>query len=175
MTTAGTAPNLQGIVSGITDADAPGALTDYKRFLQAAADGIDGGPWAESMADVILVINPEVMRFSEATFLANSALPPAATYLRQNARSYMASSRMPAVTGNKKVAQCLRVRLGTQGLDGVNTPQVASMPVWNMISIDDVYSDSAKATRHFTLHILVGDPVVLYADAYAKVAVQLVA
>ena len=176
----GSAPNLQGIVSGITDVAAPGAQTDYKGFVNAMAGGIDGGPWAESLSDVILVVNAEVMRFSESVFQVTGAggfttAISAAQYLRSNARGYMASSRMPAVTGNKKVGQCLRVRLGTQGLDGVNAPQVASMPVWNMISIDDVYSDSAKATRHFTLHILVGDPVVLYSAAYEKVAVQLVA
>ena len=123
----GSAPNLQGIVSGITDDGAPGAQSDYKFFVNAAAGGIDG-IWAESLGDVILVVNPEVMRFTETTFLANSALPPAATYLRQNARGYMASSRMPAAVTAQKVAQCLRVRLGTNGLDGVNAPMTASLP-----------------------------------------------
>ena len=172
----GTAPNLQGIVSGLTDDSDPNAVADYKAFVDAVASGIDGGPWAESLSDVILVTNADVMRFSESVFQVTGAggfttAISAAAYLRTNARGFMASSRMPATASD--IAQCLRVRLGTQGLDGVDAPMVASLPVWSMLSIDDVFSDSAKATRHFTIHVLVGDPVVLYSNAFAKVAVKL--
>ena len=172
----GTAPNLQGLVSGITDESAPGSVVDYKAFIKAAADGIDGGPWSESLSDVILLTNADAMKRAEATFQVTGAggfttAVSAAAYLRQNSRGFMASSRMPDTVSN--VVQCLRVRMGTVGLDGINAPMTASMPVWANLSIDDIYSDSASATRHFSVHLLVGDPVLLYSNAYEKVAVKL--
>ena len=44
------------------------------------------------------------------------------------------------------------------------------------INIDDIYSGAGSATRHVTLHTLVGAQVlILYADAYEQVAVQVAA
>ena len=172
----GTAPNLQGFVSDITDATTGSTVVDFKAFVKACADGVDGGPWSESLSDVILLCNAETMRLAEATFQSGSSgfttAVSAASYLRANARGFMASSRMPA-TPNSNISQNLRIRLGTMGLDGVDAPMVGAMPVWNSISIDDIYSDSASATRHFSVHILVSDPVVLYSNAFEKVALKL--
>ena len=52
-------------------------------------------------------------------------------------------------------------RMGQPGL------RKASHPVWTSLAIDDIYSDSAKGERHFTLHTLVGAQlVIVQPDAY---------
>ena len=42
--------------------------------------------------------------------------------------------------------------------------------IWNMISIDDIYSGSAEGERYFTMHVLLGDVILVQPDAYAQVA-----
>ena len=47
----------------------------------------------------------------------------------------------------------------------------AEHPTWASLAIDDIYSDSGSATRHFSLHILVGDKVlIVQPGAYARVS-----
>ena len=53
---------------------------------------------------------------------------------------------------------------------GVRTAQ---LPIWDRLTIDDIYTDSGKATRHFTAHILCGDVVVVQPDAYDRVEFKL--
>jgi len=43
----------------------------------------------------------------------------------------------------------------------------AQHPVWDAITIDDIYTDAASAQRHFSMHLLVGDKVlIVQPDAY---------
>ena len=39
---------------------------------------------------------------------------------------------------------------------------------WNTIQIDDVYSGSASGERYLTLHVLVGDVLIVQAGAYLE-------
>lgn len=162
--------NPQGLLSQLADPTDPTAIVKFDGFVKLVADGIDGGPWAETMQAVWLLVNAETMRKAETTFQSANNYKgelSAAAYLRQHAGGFFSSSRMPATASH--IAQCLRYRAGTMGLDGVNAMQTATCPVWNELGIDDIYSDAASGTRHFTLHTLIGDVLIIQSDAYERV------
>ncbi|MYF25505.1 MAG: hypothetical protein F4224_09500 [Nitrospira sp. SB0678_bin_10] len=162
--------NPQGLLSQLTDPTDPTAVVKFDGFVALAAYGIDGGPWAETMQAVRVLVNASTMRLAETTFQSTNTYKgelSAAAYLRQHAGGFFSSSRMPATASN--IAQCLRYRAGTMGLDGVNAMQTATCPVWNELGIDDIYSDAASGTRHFTLHTLIGDVLIIQSDAYERV------
>ena len=138
------------------------------------AGGIDGGPWAETLQAVTLLVNAESQRLAETTFKDGSGFGgemSAAAYLRANSGGFFSSRRMPATASD--IAQAIRYRRGTAGLGGVDAVRAAVCPVWSVISIDDIYSDSASGTRHFTLHHLIGDVLIEQPDAFEQVAARL--
>ena len=53
----------------------------------------------------------------------------AASYLRDRAMGFFASSRMPAT--DTMIADAIRYRSGTMGLDGVNAMRTAIQPYWS--------------------------------------------
>ena len=66
---------------------------------------------------------------------------------------------MPATAST--IARAIIHRMGRMGL------RTACCPTWGTVSIDDIYSDSASGIRHFTVHILIGDKVlIVQPDAY---------
>lgn len=177
-----TGANPQGLLSQLTDPDDPSNVVDFDGFVALAADGIDGGPWAESMKDVRLLVNADTMKLAEKSFRdkeidedttneARAAIAlgetSAAMYLRENCGGLVSSSRMPDTASD--IAQVLRYRAGTMGLDGVNATETATCPVWNYLSIDDPYSDSAAGQRHISIHALIGDVIINYLNAYQRV------
>ena len=58
-------------------------------------------------------------------------------------------------------------------MGGAGAMRTAFCPHWNEISIDDIYSGSASGTRHFTMHVLIGDMILVQPDAYVQIAFQL--
>jgi len=180
----GTGANPQGLLAQLTNPDDPTSIADFDSFVALAADGVDGGPWAESMRSIRLLVNAETMRLAEKAFqlpvfldkgtgtanvsaVGRRGEMSAAAYLRDQTAGFMASARMPATASN--IAQAIRYRSGTMGLDGVNAMEAATCPVWGSMSVDDIYSDAASGQRHLTLHALIGDVIVNYADAYTRV------
>ena len=169
-----TAPNPQGVLPQLTDPTDPTDVVDFDAFVAAVAGGIDGGPWAESMTAVLLLVNPETLRKAETTFQSATNYKgelSAASYIRANSAGFFSSRRMPATDTN--IAQAIRYRRGTMGLDGVNAMRTAVCPMWNEVSIDDIYSDSASGIRHFTLHNLIGDVLIEQTDAYERIDLKL--
>lgn len=167
----GNSAEPKGLFTGLTDPDDPGDVIDWAGFVKLAAGGIDGGPWAESLRDVVLVGNADVMRLAESTFQGSDAERSAAAYLRAESGGCYGSSRMPATAAT--IASVIRFRGGTMGLDGVDAVKTATCPVWAELGIDDIYSDSASGTRHFTLHSLIGDVLVHYPAAYERVDIKI--
>lgn len=176
----GSGANPQGLIGLLTDPTDPTDVVDWPGFVAAVSDGIDGGPWAETMMDVGLLVNAETMRLAETTFrVPGSVGTPnnqfsdtpgemsAAAYLRAHSGGITASSRMPDTAST--IAACIRYRPGTMGLDGVNAMQTAVCPVWSEIGIDDPYTDAASGQRHFTLTVLVGDVILTQPSAYQRV------
>ena len=169
----GTAPNPEGLFPQLDDPTDGSVIVTWPLFVSAMAGGIDGGPWAETLMQVMLLVNPETMRLAEATFqkgTGNQATPgdiSAAAYLRANSAGFFSSRRMPDTVSD--IASAIIYRAGTMGLDGVNAMRTAVCPMWNEISIDDIYSDSASAITHFTLHNLIGSVLIEQPDAYDRV------
>ena len=154
----------------------PTAVVDFNAFVGLSAGGIDGGPWAESMTSVVLLVNPETMRLAEATFQTAASYQgemSAAAYLRSHSGGFMSSARMPDTDTTANIAQAIRFRAGTMGLDGVDAMRTAVCPTWAEVGIDDIFTDSAKGIRHFTLHTLIGDVLLVQPDAYEQVAAKL--
>ena len=163
-----------GLFTRLTDPTDQTDAIEFNGFVALAADGIDGGPWAEGLQDVVLLVNPETQRLAERTFQTADSYQgetSAATYLRKNSGGFFSSRRMPVAASN--VAPVIRCRMATKGLEGVNAVRLATCPVWAEIGIDDIYSGSASGTRHFTLHSLIGDVVIQQPDAYDRVDIKL--
>ena len=53
---------------------------------------------------------------------------------------------------------------------GEGYSRTAICPHWNQVSIDDIYSGSDKAERYFTMHVILGDVIIVQPDAYKQVA-----
>ena len=47
--------------------------------------------------------------------------------------------------------------------------RTAVCPHWGLINIDDIYSGAASGVRSFTMHVLLGDVILVQPDAYAQV------
>ena len=58
-------------------------------------------------------------------------------------------------------------------MGGQGAMRTAVCAHWGQIDIDDIYSGSASGERHFTMHVLLGDVILVQPDAYAQVSFQL--
>ncbi len=165
----GTAPNLSGILKGLTDPMAPTAVAKFDDFVSAFADGIDG-LWAATTKDVHIVCGPATYQLSAKTFRdvgTNSGHRgdiSFADYAMQHGGGWWTNKRMPDAASD--IQQAILYRKG-------RSMRTAVCPHWNMVSIDDIYSGSASGTRHFTAHVLLGDVILVQPDAYEQVAFKL--
>ena len=139
----------------------------FDTFLGAFADSIDG-LWAERIGDVAILTNVDAYKLSAKTFrdkvidAANKGAASlgdvtAADYLASKTGGWWANARMPDTASN--IARGIVYRKGRPGL------RTAVHPTWGSITIDDVYTDSAKGQRHFTVSVLVGDKVLMVQPA----------
>ena len=148
----GQAPNVDGLINQLTDPANPGAIADFAAFLKAAADQVDG-LWAGSLSDVGIVTNPEAYRLSAQVFRANSADLSFSDYARAALGGFWTNKRMPDTAA--MIARGIVYRMGRMGL------RTACHPTWGTIAIDDIFTDSRSGQRHFSVHALVGDKVLI--------------
>ena len=163
----GQAPNLKGIFTSLTDPTDPTAVADFDAFAATHAGAVDG-LWANTIKDVGIVVGPATYSLSARTFQAATNYKgelSAAAYAMTNTGGWWTNKRMPAAASN--IQQAILYRKGRSGL------RTAVCPHWNMISVDDIYSGSAKGERYFTMHVLLGDVILTQPDAYAQVAFKL--
>ncbi len=160
----GAAPNVSGLIKQLTDPTDPTAVAAFDAFLAAFADQIDG-LWASTMRDVSIVANVDAYKLSAKAFRdvgtnnGHRGDISAADYLAAHTAGWWTNKRMPATASN--VARGIVYRRGRPGL------RTATHPVWANVAIDDIYSDSGSGTRHFSLHVLAGDKLLLVQpDAY---------
>ena len=159
----GTAPNLTGILRRLTDPSNPSDVADFDAFAAAHAGGIDG-LWAENLKDVSILCGPATMRLSARTFQTATNFKgekSAAAYAMGNTGGWWTNKRMPDAASNIQAA--ILYRKG-------RSMRTAVCPHWNEVSIDDIYSGSAQGERFFTMHVLLGDVILVQPDAYAQVA-----
>ena len=169
----GSSNGLTGIFERLTDPSAPGAVADFDAFAAAHAAGIDG-LWANTLKDVAIVCGPATMALAARTFQTATNYKgemSAAAYAMAQTAGWWTNKRMPDATGD--VQQAILYRKGRSMMGGAGAMRTAVCPHWNEVSIDDIYSDSASGTRHFTMHVLLGDVILVQPDAYEQVSYQL--
>ena len=162
----GQAPNLSGILFRLGNPAAPGAgVATFDDFVGAFANGIDG-LWAGTLMDVGIVAGVDTYRLSARTFrdAAGQDLGDMsfASYAMDKTGGWWTNKRMPATAAH--IQQAILYRKGRTGI------RTAVCPHWGEIGIDDVYSGSIKGERYFTVHVLLGDVILVQPDAYAEVS-----
>ena len=161
----GQAPNLSGIFKRLTDPDAPAAgVASFDTFVAAFAGGLDG-LWANTVKDVAIVAGVDTYALSAQTFrdatgqdMGDKAF---SDYAAEHYGGWWTNKRMPAKASH--VQQAILYRKG-------RSMRTAVCPHWGEVSIDDIYSGSGKAERYFTMHVLLGDVILVQPDAYAQVS-----
>ena len=166
----GTAPNLTGMFERLTDPSAPAAtVAAFDDFVAAFAGGIDG-LWSNTIKEVAIVAGVDTYRLSARTFrdIATADLGDKAfsDYAMGMYGGWWTNRRMPATASH--VQQAILYRMGRSMMGGMMGMRTAVCPHWNEVSIDDIYSGSASGTRHFTMHVLLGDVILVQPTAYAE-------
>ena len=168
--------DLIGMFQRLTDPSAaPSAIADFDAFASAHAGGIDG-LWANTLKDVSIVCGPATMGLSARTFQTATNYKgemSAAAYATMNTGGWRTNERMPDAATFESVddvQQAILYRKGRSMMGGSGAMRTAVCPHWNEISIDDIYSASASGERFFTMHVLLGDVILVQPDAYAQVA-----
>ena len=169
----GSAPNLTGIFQRLTDPTAPTAVADFDAYAAAHAGGVDG-LWANTIKDVSIVVGPATYQHASRTFQTATNYKgemSAAAYAMMNTGGLWTNERMPAAVSNAQ--QAILYRKGRSMMGGAGAMRTAVCPHWNEIGIDDIYSGSASGERFFTMHVLLGDVILVQPNAYAQSSFQL--
>ena len=172
----GVAPNINGLIKQLDDPTNPTAIAGFDAFVAAFANKIDG-LWASTMRDIAIVANVAAYKLSAKTFrdrvidtgqrggvsLGDVSF---ADYAQTHTGGWWTNKRMPSTAST--IARGIVYRMGRPGL------RTACHPTWGTIAIDDIYTSSRSGQRHFTVHALVGDKVLLVQpDAYDLVEFKL--
>lgn len=168
----GQAPNLTGLFERLTNPNAPAAgVIAFDGFVGTFADGIDG-LWATVAKDVAIVAGPDTYKLACKTFrdAAGQDLGDVsfADYAMQHYGGFWTSKRMPDKAAH--IQQGILYRKGRSGMGASMGMRTAVCPHWGEVSIDDIYSGAKSGTRSFTMHVLLGDVILVQPDAYAQVA-----
>lgn len=174
----GQAPNLTGIFQRLADPTAaPSAVVDFDGFASAHASGIDG-LWAGTLKDIGIVCGPATMALAARTFQSAASYKgemSAAAYAMGQTGGFWTNRRMPGAAtfmSVDNVQPAILYRMGRSMMGGAGGMRTAVCPHWNEVSIDDIYSGSARGERAFTMHVLLGDIILVQPDAYAQIAYQ---
>ena len=160
----GSAPNLSGLIHQLDNPDAPAASAEtFERWVAIAASVIDG-LWATMLGEVASVWPEEAYRQAASVFRGNQSDTPAADYLVARTAAFFCNSRMPDPASN--IATGIAARLGQPGITR------AVVPSWGRLVVDDIYSNSAEGQRHVTVSAIVGDLLLVQADAYEQLAAR---
>ena len=170
-----------GLFKGIGAAPtAPTAIGVWADYVDAIADAVDG-LWAMDEGQVNLIVGPATYSLSAKTFRepvvseqgggnGRAAATPgdksAAAYLRDMAGMYWTSSRMPDAAST--IQQAILWRAGRSGMGASQGMRTAVCPVWQYLTIDDIYSGATAGKRAVTMHALVGDVIVTQSSAYKR-------
>ena len=166
----GTNNDLNGIFQALTDPTDPTAVAKFDDFVATFANGVDG-LWSSTLKDVAVACGPSTYQLSAKTFRdvgtnnGHRGDIAFSDYAMAHTGGWWTNKRMPAAASN--IQQAILHRKGRSGM------RTAVCPHWNEISIDDIYSGSAKGERFFTMHVLLGDVILVQPAAYGQVAFKL--
>ena len=158
----GTSPNVEGLIDQLTDPTNPTDTVDFDAFVAAFANALDG-LWASEVGEVSIVANVDAYKLSAKTFRDGSGGQSHAgevafsDYAKAHYGGWWTNKRMPATAS--MIARGIVYRMGRMGM------RTACHPTWGTVAIDDIYTSSRSGQRHFTVHALVGDKVLLVQPA----------
>ena len=168
--------DLTGLFERLTNPTAaPSAISDFDAFAGSFTDAIDG-LWANVLNDVMIVCGPATYSLASKTFQSANNYKgemSAAAYAAANTGGLWTNKRMPdaeTFMSVTNVQQVIAYRKARSMMGGAGAMRTAVCPHWNQVSIDDIYSGSAQGERYFTMHVLLGDVIVVQPDAYKQVA-----
>ena len=162
--------DLEGIFHALTDPTDPTAITDFDTFAAQHAAGVDG-LWADGLKEVSIVAGPATYQLASRTFQAATNYKgelSASAYAMMNTGGFWTNRRMPDASAT--IQQAILYRKGRSMMGGAGAMRTAVCPHWNQISIDDIYSGSAMGERYFTMHVLLGDVILVQRAAYSQIA-----
>ena len=165
----GSGNNLTGVLQRLSDPTDPTAVATFDAMVAAFAGGIDG-LWASNLREVAMVVGPASYRLMAKTFrdaTADLGEKAFADYAMMYYGGLWTNKRMPDPVSTIQPAVLYRMAGGEMTNGG--PIRTATLPIWSEIGIDDIYSSSGSGTRHFTMHIICGDVILVQPDAYAEV------
>ena len=165
--------DLIGLFNRLTDPADPGTVADFDAFAASHAGGIDG-LWALTLKDVAIVVGPSTYGLASRAFQTATNYKgelSAASYAMNQTGGLWTNSRMPDAVST--IQQGILYRMGRSMLGGSGAMRTAVCPNWNEISIDDIYTDSASGKRWFTMHVILGDVILVQPAAYKQIAFKL--
>ena len=165
--------DLDGILNQLTTPSDPGSVADFNAYASSHASGVDG-LWATGIKDVSIVVGPSTYRHASRVFQTAASFQgemSAAAYAMMNTGGFWTNKRMPDPAS--MIQQAILYRKGRSMMGGAGAMRTAVCPHWNEIGIDDIYSGSAQGERYFTMHVLLGDIILVQPDAYSQVAYKL--
>ena len=170
----GAAPNLAGFFNALDAATAPSAAIEtFDTFVAEFAGGVDG-LWANMASEIGIVVGPATYRLALQTFRdgtggnANRGEIAFADYAMAKYGGFWTNKRMPDAAANIQEGILYRGGRNAMGADaGMRTAVCAH---WGEVTIDDIYTRSSFAERVYTMHVLLGDVILVQKDAYKRVA-----
>ena len=165
--------DLIGLFNRLTDPADPGTVADFDAFAAAHAGGIDG-LWAQTLMDVSIVCGPATYGLAARTFQAAASFKgelSGAAYAQRATGGFWTNARMPDAASD--IQQAILYRKGRSMMGGSGSMRTAVCPTWNEIAIDDIFSGSASGQRFFTMHVLLGDVILVQPSAYSQIAYKL--
>ena len=166
----GSGANPGGLLSKLTDPTAVSTVMTFEDVVNSFANAIDG-LWASRVSEVMQVVGVDTYKLAAKIFksaigtdpstgLAVAPSQTAADWAMASTAGFWTNKRMPAAASDNQATIICR--------KGVSGMRKAVMPTWGGLSIDDPYTGSAKAERYRTVHVLVGDVLLVQPDAYAQ-------
>lgn len=149
----------RGLISSLTAVTAEDTTDTWALLLPKFSDKVEG-IFAENMMQLSAVLGVTTLNFMDRTFPASGLYPRESfgQYLRAHIGAVKASAQVPAAASDIQTGIICRTGRAIE---------TAVMPRWGDLSITDIYSGSAKAETSYTMHVLVGDAMVLQPSAYA--------
>lgn len=170
----GSGNNLSGLFQALTDPSAPAAgVADFDEMLSTITDsGIDG-LWATELRHIAAVVGVDTFKLAVKSFRdagqSDYGDVTFGEWAAKNFARFFTNKRMPAKASH--IQQAILYRLGRSLEGGSQSMRTAVCPVWSRgVSIDDMYTGSAKAERYLTMHVLLGDVLIIQPDAYEQVS-----
>ena len=166
----GTAPNLSGLLHQLTDPSAnPSDVVTWTSASETLAAFVDG-LWSMSLKELAVICGVGTYQKLASTFQvpmtsgANGEMS-AASYLMNQLASFSTNKRMPVEETSGTFNKSQTAIVARMGQPGITR---AVVPNWGRLVIDDVYSDAPSGQRHLVIAAIVGDLMLVQADAYAQ-------